>query len=220
MASKSVKFDRTVFRLLIQEFKDKYNIDCSSQKDFETIRELVNEETKEELENRLNEREESENRTKDEGKLSDDTIKRAFEFKKSYRGSHDATTCSIIARKVDYKGWDDFCEKAKLKYDYINGSQTTNMYAYNTLNIGQRVTIGWYPRKYCILMYLGDFEFEIIENQGLKSEIGRKIETTGFILDDSKNKYELPDIIIEPILDDCIDAEAIKMGFIPIESLL
>lgn len=58
------------------------------------------------------------------------------------------------------------------------------MYAYNTLNIGQRVTIGWYPRKYCILMYLGDFEFEIIENQGLKSEIGRKIETTGFILDD------------------------------------
>jgi hypothetical protein len=84
------------------------------------------------------------------------------------------------------------------------------------------ITIGWYPRKYCILKYLGEYEFEVIENCGLKSKIARRFETTGFQLANSNNKNKVapPDIVIEPLLDDDPDWELIKMGIFPMEYLL
>jgi hypothetical protein len=209
MASKSEKFDRELFRLLIQEFKKMYKIDGSSLNDLEKIRQIINVETKEEYEARLNQQEEDrirvnkkekpEGRKKVKGKLSDETIKRAFELKKSYEGSHDSTTCNNIACKVGYDGWNDFCKKAI--ENYSTGFQTIDFYSFSSLLPERPITIGWYPRKYCVLKYLGEYEFEVLENCGLKSEIGRKFKTSGFQLASSGSKMNLPGIIIKPLFD-------------------
>ncbi|MTK53877.1 hypothetical protein [Paludibacter sp.] len=221
-----IKYNKELYNLMIDEFKSKY-VDCSTFKDFDKIKWIINKETVEQEEERLFQKKQSrDNKQKDkqkddphEDKLSDDTIKRAFGFiSRTY--PPNATTRSVIARAIGYKGWDDFCKKALENYEA--GFQTIDSHFFSSLITEQLITIGWYPRKYCILKYLGEYEFEVIENCGLKSKIARRFETTGFQLASSNNKNKVapPDIVIEPLLDDDPDWELIKMGIFPMEYLL
>ena len=133
---------------------------------------------------------------------------------------HYKSKLSIIARKIGFNDWDDFCEKSIPKYDMTKGFKTINMYEFNNLIINQDVCIGWFPHKYCMLKYLGDFSFKIVESYNLRSPVNRIFETTGFIHRTIKSKIVYPDIIIEPILDDDPDWELIKMDTIPEKYLL
>jgi len=133
---------------------------------------------------------------------------------------HYKSKLSIIARKIGFNDWDDFCEKSIPKYDMTKGFKTINMYEFNNLIINQDVCIGWFPHKYCMLKYLGDFSFKIVESYNLMSPVNRIFETTGFIHRTIKSKIVYPDIIIEPILDDDPDWELIKMDTIPEKYLL
>jgi len=133
---------------------------------------------------------------------------------------HYKSKLSIIARKIGFNDWDDFCEKSIPKYDMRKGFKTINMYEFNNLIINQDVCIGWFPHKYCMLKYLGDFSFKIVESYNLRSPVNRIFETTGFIHRTIKSKIVYPDIIIEPILDDDPDWELIKMDTIPEKYLL
>lgn len=219
MSGKSDKFDEDLFELLICEFKKYFKIDCGGFNDYNKIREIINDETEEEELKRLDEKEGGRRRTKDPNKLSGYLIKRAFGFI-SYNGKHDQTTCSIIARKLKYDGWDDFCQKAKQKYDPKKGFNTLDMYSFNSLKINDNICIGWYPEKYSILKYQGEYTFKVIESYRLKSEIGRVFSTTGFFLGSTDSKCVYPDIIIEPFHDDDPDWELIDMNIIPVDYYL
>lgn len=221
----SCEFDNELFVILIEEFRTKFNISTNFG-DYNKIREVINCETKEEEQERIGYKNRYKTGEKDEDKLSEDTIKRAFGIINSKKNSdsknrrYSPTTCNIIARKLGYRGWDDFYEKSIQKYDMIKGFKTINMYEFGSLIVNQDICIGWYPNKYCILKYLGDYSFMVVESYNLRSSVNRVFETTGFIHGTIKSKIVYPDIIIEPILDDDPDWEFIKMDIIPQKYLL
>lgn len=215
-------FDKELFKTLTDEFRTEFRISTSFS-DYEKIRQIINDETKDEEVDRIA----SKNRfNKDADKLSEDTIKRAFGIVSSKKNSNpesmvfSSTTRNIIARKLEYRGWDDFCEKSIQKYDMKKGFSTIDMYEFGSLVVNQDICIGWYPHKYCMLKYLGDYSFKVVESNNLRSPVERVFETVGFRHGAIKSKIVYPDIIIEPFLDDNPDWELIKEGYIPQEYLL
>ena len=215
MTNGGYKFDRELFDILISQFKSEFRI-SSNFGDYEKVREIINDETLVEQDERVGGKLK---KYKDIGKLSEDTIKRIFGFI-TYEGKHDLSTCHIIARKLKYRGWDDFCQKTIQQYDSRKGFKSLDMYEFGSLIENRSICIGWYPEKYCILNYLGDYKFKVIESYGMKSEINRVFETIGFELAESVSKYAYPDVIIRPFLDDDPDVKNIEIGIIPLEYLL
>jgi hypothetical protein len=215
MTSKNGDFSRYFFRLLMNEFSVKYSIELNTFGEYERARVIINGETKEEEFNRLNSEVKLNKRYRDDGKLSEETIKCMLGIS-SYSKTHDTSTLSIIARKLNYIGWEDFIIKAVKKYNFKNGCKLIDMYDFGGLNLNEDLCIGWYPDKYCVLRYLGDYEFEVIENYEMRSEIGRKFYTVGFELECADYKHIrdvddiYPGIIIQPFLDDDPDWQNIK----------
>ena len=154
-----------------------------------------------------------------ENKISESSLTNWWS-KKELKILPNNSKLSIVARKLGYKDWDDFYEKTIQQFDLTKGFKTINMYEYNNLSIDDVICIGWYPQKYCMLKFLGDYSFKIIESYNLKSPVNRDFKTTGFIHDAIINQFEYPDIIIEPLFDDDPNCELINMGLIPLECLL
>ena len=96
--------------------------------------------------------------------------------------------------------WDDFCEKAEQKYDVTKGFSTIDFYKFSTLNESDEITIGWYPKKYCRLKFLGEYSFEVVESYRMESKIGRKFDTSGFRLAPISDKAILPQVLIVAII--------------------
>jgi hypothetical protein len=74
-------------------------------------------------------------------------------------------------------------------------------FKFSSLLEGEIVCIGWYPQKYCRLKFLGEYSFEVVESYGMKSEVGRKFETSGFRLAQISNKAIFPEVLIEPLYE-------------------
>ena len=197
MGSNSYKYDKELFELLKQEYKERLKIQLTLGS-YEKLRSFINKETLDEELNRIDNKKKGH---KSEDKVSEDSIKRHFALNNS-KTKPSLSSCSLYARKLGYLSWDDFCEKAEQKYDVTKGFSTIDFYKFSTLNESDEITIGWYPKKYCRLKFLGEYSFEVVESYGMHSKIGRKFETAGFRLTPISNKVELPEVIIEPLFDD------------------
>ena len=214
------KFDKEIFEFLKEEYKIALNCDLKNFNDYKKLRNFINKET--EQDDRVGSkgwRKESESGRKNGDKLSSDSIKRHFGYI-NYSGKPGPAICSLLARRLGYLGWDDFYEKATQKYDPRNTFNSFDTHKLFAMEEGDQVTIGWPSEKYCILKYLGDLSFEVVESHGLKSRPGRVIETMGFCLGQAKSRFAYPDIIIKPICDDDPDYELIELDLIPEKCLL
>lgn len=213
-------FDKEIFGYLKNEYKIALKCDLENFKDYEKLRNFINQETLDEETGRiLDKKKRNESKSKNEGKLSEDSIKRHFEFI-TYKKAPSPAVCSLLARRLGYLGWDDFYKKAMQKYDPKSTFNIYDIYKFSSLLINEHITVGWPPEKYCTLKYLGDHSFEVIATSGLKSKVGRIFETMGFRLRHNDSQFAYPDIIIEPILDDDPDYELIELDLIPSKCLL
>lgn len=225
MGRNSYSLDKEMFGFLIEEFRHQFKISTSFS-DYEKIRGIINEETEEQELDRIARTKLHIKGGKVEGKLSADTIKRAFGIINPKKNGDPqslkfhVTTCNIIARRLKYRGWDEFCEKANQNYDLTKGFKTIDMYEFSNLIVDRNICIGWYPHKYCMLKYLGDYSFEVVESYNLRSPLKRIFRTIGFRHGKIESKSVYPDIIIEPFHDDDSDFDLIEMGIIPQEYLL
>lgn len=117
----------------------------------------------------------------------------------------------ILARSIGYTGWQDYCEHIKQAEEQSSQKEIEiplledpticiNPQYINVLGLEKlhRLILGWHPYKYCIIEFLGDFEFKIIETKGLKKKAGDIFYAQGFSLTPIQENNPYPDIRIDP----------------------
>lgn len=137
--------------------------------------------------------------------ISVDTLRRYWGDKDSKKGmSPDVGKLSFMARALGYKDWETFClehRQTNTDFDAEKGFNGMDYFKFSSLLEGEIVCIGWYPQKYCRLKFLGEYSFEVVESCGMKSEVGRVFETSGFRLAPTSDHYTFPEVIIEPLYE-------------------
>ena len=106
MGGNSYKYDKELFELLKQEYKERLKIQLTLGS-YEKLRSFINKETLDEELNRIDNKKKGH---KSEDKVSEDSIKRHFGLINS-KTKPSLSSCSLYARKLGYLSWDDFCEK-------------------------------------------------------------------------------------------------------------
>ncbi len=91
-------------------------------------------------------------------------------------------TLNILSRYLGYP--DFFAFVARL--DATAAVQSNPILA-ETLNVsdlvvGDKVEIGWQPNRHCVLCYLGDDKFEVVDAQNSKLQVGNTFECRSFML--------------------------------------
>lgn len=110
-------------------------------------------------------------------------------------------TLEKLVRLLDgkYKNWDHFCHINRLTYfkeSYYNPFK----YKVSEMIEGEEITIGWFPFRYALLKYKGDFLFEVIDStRDINLKRGEIKEMHGFGIsylyhmntmeDDDKNEF-------------------------------
>lgn len=105
----------------------------------------------------------------------------------------------LIAKSIEYKSWEDFCLEYKL--DVEKEFYEMDYFKFSSLLEGETFYIGWYPQKYCKLKFLGEYSFEVVESCRMRSKVGQIIETSGFCLAPTSERYIFPEVIIEPLYE-------------------
>jgi hypothetical protein len=218
MGKKNKHFDRRLFDEMIKEFRLKHVAEFAKPNWSHIVLEiLINEEDR--LKSSLDKSKKSIQFDTYKSSFSGDTVKRVFKVI-DYNKSHTERTCSVIARTLNYASWDDFLKKSEERYNTENGFQNIDVYSLNTSDINKVFCIGWFPDKYCKLMYLDDYSFKVTENYGLRSNIDRVFQTTRFRHVDSNSESAYPDIFIEPFDEDDPNWEFIDFEIYPVDYLL
>ena len=131
--------------------------------------------------------------------VSQKSIERVWKYEKS-DSNHNVTYYKLL-RSMGYadfnKLYADFHEKfVNKKHDYKKAFNPESI-VIHSLDIGSKLTLGWYPHKYCIVKYLGDYEFEVIESEGVNSKVGDDFTAAEFYLAELEEGQDYPDIIRE-----------------------
>lgn len=218
MGKKNKHFDRRLFDEMIKEFRLKYAAEFAKPNWFGLVW-LILKNEEDRLESSLAKSKRSNQFQESKSLFSEETVRRVFKVV-DYKRGHYERTCSVIARTLNYASWDDFCKKTDERYNTKNGFQNIDVYSLNTSDINKVFCIGWFPDKYCKLMYLGDYSFKMTENYGLRSDIDRVFQTTKFRHVDSNSESAYPDIFIEPFDEDDLNWQFIDMEMYPVEYLL
>lgn len=99
--------------------------------------------------------------------LSPTTLKRVWGYINGYE-SVRYNTLSVLARYVDYRDWDDFCNKLQAR-SCEESNEIYGMYIRSSdLEIGDRIAVTWLPNRRCIFEYRGNNLFEVIESHNSK----------------------------------------------------
>lgn len=137
--------------------------------------------------------------------ISVDTLRRYWGEKDADKKmSPDVGKLSLMARALNYKDWETFCQEYRhTNIDFYAEKRFNDMdyFRFSSLCKNEIICIGWYPQKYCRLEYLGEYTFKVVESCGMKSEAGRIFETSGFCLASASSKSTYPDILIKPLYE-------------------
>lgn len=97
-------------------------------------------------------------------KISDDTLRRLLGLKSGYK-SVRKFTLDVLSRYVGYADWEDFNVRnadSEGVQSYINTQKATIVSA--KLSEGDRVELSWLPDRKCLLEYLGENKYKVIES--------------------------------------------------------
>lgn len=137
--------------------------------------------------------------------ISVDTLRRYWGDKDADKQmTPDVGKLSFIARALWYKDWGTFCHEhiqPDTGFDAEKGFNGMDYFKFSSLCENEIICIGWYPQKYCRLKFLGEYSFEVVEVRGMKSEVGRQFETSGFRLAPTSGGDIFPEVIIEPLYE-------------------
>ncbi len=137
--------------------------------------------------------------------ISVDTLRRYWGDKDADKQmTPDVGKLSFIARALGYKDWGTFCHEhiqPDTGFDAEKGFNGMDYFKFSSLCENEIICIGWYPQKYCRLKFLGEYSFEVVEVRRMKSEVGRRFETSGFRLAPTSGGDIFPEVIIEPLYE-------------------
>ena len=113
------------------------------------------------------------------GKSSRSSVKRLWGYVQNEHEFRD-DTLSVFARFVGYRDWKDFCATRDEREGVESGFLTTRRINVQELECGERIEIGWMPDRRCVVEYLGDETFRVIEAENAKLTIGSTFRTDIF----------------------------------------
>mgnify|MGYP003178755138 CR=1 FL=1 len=179
MAKKRIPIDKERFETLKNELVRVSNIDLSSDNAYSDLCDYIK---KQSNTNFPLPKYEDGSVIQQSETISVDTLRRYWGDKDADKERKpDVGKLSFMARALGYNGMDYF--------------------KFSSLLEGEIVCIGWYPQKYCRLKFLGEYSFEVVESYRMKSEVGRKFETSGFRLAQISDKAIFPEVLIEPLYE-------------------
>ncbi len=103
--------------------------------------------------------------------ISTSTIKRLW----GYVDGGDRTrvsTLNLLSRLLRYKDWEDFTEHLKEEQNEESCLCIFEVIRSSELEVGEEIEVGWQPNRRCVFKYLGDNQYEVIEIENSKLQVG------------------------------------------------
>ena len=113
--------------------------------------------------------------------ISTSTLKRLWGYVDGVDNARNSTL-NVLSKALGYENWDVFI--LKLKSENVDNSDLvmSESMSSSDLKIGDRLMIAWQPNRVCVLKYLGDNQFEVMESQNSKLKVGDTFRCGLFIL--------------------------------------
>jgi hypothetical protein len=105
-------------------------------------------------------------------RLSPTTLKRFWGYLKNEEVQTRPHTLDVLARFVGYKSYDDFCAQADRLDEVQSGIKAEEKITTESLRRGQRLIITWRPDRKIMVRHLGNSQFEVVEAQNTKLNVG------------------------------------------------
>ena len=88
----------------------------------------------------------------------------------------------ILARFVGYRDFKLFCEGLKESRTFVSTFFTAKYQTAAELTAGVVVTVGWAPNRRVRLIYLGEFQFEVMSSENSQLMVGDRFELSEIIV--------------------------------------
>lgn len=113
--------------------------------------------------------------------ISTSTLKRLWGYVDGVDNARNSTL-NVLSKALGYENWDAFILKLKLENVDNSDLVMSESMSSSDLKIGDRLMIAWQPNRVCVLKYLGDNQFEVMESQNSKLKVGDTFRCGLFIL--------------------------------------
>ena len=113
--------------------------------------------------------------------ISTSTLKRLWGYVDGIDNARNSTL-NVLSKALGYESWDAFILKLKLENMDNSDLVMSESVLSSDLKIGDRLMIAWQPNRVCLLNYLGDNQFEVMESQNSKLKVGDTFRCGLFIL--------------------------------------
>jgi len=113
--------------------------------------------------------------------LSPTTLKRLW----GYIDGADTTrlsTLNILSQFLGYSDWEDYLVCLEQKSESQSGILQQPQIAASDLQKGTQIEIQWQPNRRCVLEYLGENSFVVLESEHSKLQKGNTFECLSFYL--------------------------------------
>ncbi len=113
--------------------------------------------------------------------ISTSTLKRLWGYIDGVDTARNSTL-NVLSKALNYNDWDDFTNKLKFENQTNSDLVLSESIASNKLTIGNTLSIAWQPNRMCLLTYLGNDTFKVINSENSKLKIGDTFRCSLFIL--------------------------------------
>lgn len=145
---------------LLHEVEEKYGERLATSKNFESLAIAIQEQTR--------------------MVISSSTLKRLWGYV-SLNPLPRRATLDILAKYLSYKDFPAYCDSLSKRGIMESGFFDTRSIAVSDLQEGNKLELGWAPNRLVTLLYLGNFQFEVIDSQNSKLEKGDRFELSNVI---------------------------------------
>ena len=103
---------------------------------------------------------------KEEGEhMSESTLERIWEYSTRQSAAVSLRSLNVLAHYAGYHDWDRFCLYLRTEAGIESEMFGRGILSSSSLQVGDRLRIGWQPDRVCIIRYLGDNRF-VAESTG------------------------------------------------------
>lgn len=83
------------------------------------------------------------------------------------------STLNILSRVVGYEGYDDFCANAMVS-ECDSDPARGNWLDVSELTRGDRVELTWFPDRRCLICFLGEDLWEVVDSEATRLRAGQR----------------------------------------------
>lgn len=82
------------------------------------------------------------------------------------------STLITLSQFLGYKDWEDFQQKVGLPHEQQSSPIMSRRLSVSSLHTTQKLKLVWQPGRKCIVEYLGDLNFRVLESTNTRLQVG------------------------------------------------